>query len=803
MGYTDPVHFYSRVLGPVLVLLAPLAAQTQQNQSPMQCIGSAVAAPARASGRAEIMSDVVFTLQRGGTPTALGQPIPQGTISVNLDSPITSRLLAAGWSEALLLVDEPTPATQVVCGNSTGTCTLQGNGTGQGTYDGNVGRPNVYQGQPASSNEIDFVSIPLDPPGTNGTRTLRITNIRGDATAAGAAGKINIQISGVGPTISLNTGQLVANAQTPVAFTAKAIQTGTSGISQFTVSVAEKFANAFKTRTTALSPGNSLRADRRLAKPIQGNPLQAARQDSITRASPLLRAEATLETPAWLTPARESMCSSRVPGSGITISANSGASLSSGGILRLMNSDSTGAGTFSPAGTCCGAVALTPDSTGSIRAVFEVLSTDPTAIETVDLPFFVTSSSSAPVLTSLNLTVGLAPLNSSGADLTSPLPRFSGTTALSITASAASAPIQVSSAQLQFNASFGGDSPGPQMIAVTTGVSTQAAFSVVIDSGTQGGAAPSWLSILPSSNVTPSTLIVSASTGTLPVGTQNARIRIVPKDTTQAEVDVPVAFTITSAPPLMDVSPQSLSFVSRAGVGSVLEQQLIVRNRGGGTVKFAATVIGGSTPGGVKWLASVTPSAGQTGPDTPVLLRVDVNTQSLAVGVYNATIQIVSPESTANIGVTLQVTAAGPILRLSSTGLRFLAIAGNPATRSQTVEVIDDGDPNSSVNYSADLLQGSDWLSLVNSHGTAAPGKPGTITLTPTAAVSGFSAGPRYAVLRVIDTNSQNSPGLLTAVLDVAPATTLPFPDPFPTGLIFSGVQLNGQLAPEAPFPLM
>jgi hypothetical protein len=103
------------------------------------------------------------------------------------------------------------------------------------------------------------------------------------------------------------------------------------------------------------------------------------------------------------------------------------------------------------------------------------------------------------------------------------------------------------------------------MVSVTTGVATQAAFTVVVDSGTQGTfAAPTWLSILPSSNVTPSTLMVYATTGTLPAGTQTARIRIVPRDTTQTEVDIPVSFTITAAAPRMDVSPRSLSFVSRA-----------------------------------------------------------------------------------------------------------------------------------------------------------------------------------------------------------------------------------------------
>lgn len=761
----------------------------------MSCnASSATPLNARSNGHAELVGDVVVTCS-GGTPTAVGQPIPQGTIAVVLDTSITSRLLAPGWSEALLLVDEPAAGTQVVCGNSSGVCNLQGNGTGLGTYDGNIGRANVYQGQPASSSEIDFVSVPLDPPGTNATRTFRITNIRADASSTGSSGRISAQVSGIGPTISLNTGQVVANVSTPVSFTAKSIQTGTSGITQFAITVTEKFANALRTRTTAASPGNSL-APTPAAQASPGQSTPGSETGFYNPAYPPIASRGNLSSAGLADTGTRVIVQISSPGSGITISANSGDSLTSGGILRLMNTDATGAGTFSPQGTCCGAVTLTPDASGSIRAVFEVLAADPTSIESVDLPFFVTYASGAPTLTSLSITAGLAPQNSSGPDLTSPLPRFSGTTSLSVAASAASAPIQVSSAQLQFNAFQGGDSPGPQMVSVTTGVTTQAAFSVVIDSGTQGSATPSWLSISPSSTVTPASLMVYATTGTLPVGTQTARIRIIPTDTTQTEVDIPVSFTIASAPPQMDVSPRSLSFVSRAGVAGVLEQQLIVRNRGGGSVSFTASIVGGKTPGGVTWLTSVTPSSGQTAPNAPVLLRVDVNPQSLAAGVYSATIHIVSPQSTTDIGVVLQVTAPGPILRLNTVALRFQAIAGNPATRSQMVEVIDDGDPNSSVNYTADLLQGSNWLNILNAQGSASTGKPGAITLAPTAAVSGLSAGAYYAVLRVTDANSQNSPQLLTAVLIVSPANTPPFPDPFPSGLVFSAAQGSAQLAP-------
>ncbi len=769
----------------------------------MQCTTSSVPTNSRSTGHAELVADILLTCA-GGTPTAVGQPIPQGTISVILDTPVTSRILASGWSEALLLVDEPGPGTQNVCASAGGICNLQGTGNGVGSYDGTLGRANVYQGQPAFTNEVDFASIPLDPPGTSGKRVFRITNIRGDATSAPASGRINMQVSAIGSTIGVNGGQLVSNAQAAVSFTAKSIQTGAPGITQFAVSVAEKFANVFRTRTIAVSNGNNF-SPTPAAQAIPGGSYAGSETGFYNPSFPLLSGRGNLGLAGLADSGTRIYVQIANPGAGITIATNAASTTTSGGVLRLINTDATGAGNFAPLGVCCGAVTLSPDTTGTIRAVFEVLSANPTSIESVDLPFFVTSSAGNPVLTSLSLVAGLAPMNGAGADLTSPLPRFTGTTGLTIAASAASAPVQVSTQSLQFNAFLGGDSPGPQMVAVTTSASIPAGYSVIVDSGTQGSAAPSWLTIQPTSGVTPGTLVVFATLGNLPAGTQAARIRVVPKDATQPMSDIAVTFTIASAPPQMDVSPRSLSFVSRAGAAGILEQQLLVRNRGGGSVKVTATIVGGQTPAGISWLTDVTPASGQTTQDNPVLIRVHVNPQGLGAGVYSATIHVVSDTSVTcngsasafcDIGVTLQVTTAGPILRLSTVGLRFLAIAGNPATRSQNVEVIDDGDPNSSVNFTADLLQGSDWLSIVNGHGMASPGKPGSITLAPTAAVSGFGAGPHYAVLRVTDANSQNSPQFLTAVLDVAVATTPPFPDPFPSGLFFTAAQGSAQLAP-------
>src|SRR5215471_3790312 len=74
------------------------------------------------------------------------------------------------------------------------------NGYGVGSCDGTggrppansygCGRPNVFQGRigtpqtPGQLNAVTFLNVPVDPPGTSISRTLRITNLRVNAAMA-------------------------------------------------------------------------------------------------------------------------------------------------------------------------------------------------------------------------------------------------------------------------------------------------------------------------------------------------------------------------------------------------------------------------------------------------------------------------------------------------------------------------------------------------------------------------------------------------------------------------------------------
>ncbi|MEO7649949.1 MAG: hypothetical protein ABIZ80_05740, partial [Bryobacteraceae bacterium] len=156
----------------------------------MQCFASASVPPVvRAEGVAELAGNMILNCT-GGTPTAIGAAVPPVNIQIFLNTTVTSRVLSTSggtWLESLMLLDEPAPANQFACETATGVCPAVGNGSGLANYygagtSGTVGNnKNVFQGQLSGTNSILFLGVPLDPPGVNGTRILRIMNTRVNA----------------------------------------------------------------------------------------------------------------------------------------------------------------------------------------------------------------------------------------------------------------------------------------------------------------------------------------------------------------------------------------------------------------------------------------------------------------------------------------------------------------------------------------------------------------------------------------------------------------------------------------------
>jgi len=207
-------------------LTMPASAQSFQCQNTTSVIPNV-----RGEGFAELLGDIVLDCT-GGTPTPPNATVPQVNIVVQLDTSVSSKVTATQnnvqFVESLLIVDEPNstvnpPARPIRnCGSlnedntaaGAGVCILTGGGSNgaAATYDGSVGHSNVFQGRSLGLvtgqwNQVLFASVPIDPPGTicpaqisqpTCHRIIRITNVRGDATA------YNVGIGGLSAPVTAN-----------------------------------------------------------------------------------------------------------------------------------------------------------------------------------------------------------------------------------------------------------------------------------------------------------------------------------------------------------------------------------------------------------------------------------------------------------------------------------------------------------------------------------------------------------------------------------------------------------------------
>ena len=342
--------------------------------------------------------------------------------------------------------------------------------------------------------------------------------------------------------------------------------------------------------------------------------------------------------------------------------------------------------------------------------------------------------------------------------------------------------LQVSPSSLSFTALAGGNSPPSQSISVTAGSLAGQIFKVTTDSGQSGSAAPAWLSVSPVSGTAPSQLVVSVNQGSMPAGSYPGRVNVI--DANGNSMGVSVTLTIFAAQPSLQVSPTYLAFSTRADAPGVFQQAVAVSNSGGGgSLGFSAVVAGGSP-----WL-SVMPSSGQAAANSPVLAQVVVNTQGLQIGGYQDTIHFSSSAGNVDVAVSLFVAGDGPILAVNQTGVHFTAQQGGGIPKAQDVEVLNIGE--ATVNWTASVVSGANFLSLGATSGTATVATPGLLPLQLNSGALQLAPGTYDALVSIADANSRNSPQYVVVVLNLQSGTSAPALDPTPAGLFFSG-PLNG-----------
>jgi len=462
---------------------AASTANAQQNPA-FSCIGNAGVPPiVRAEGLAELVGDLVLNCT-GGTPTAQGSPVPQANVQIFLNTNITSRILGSTsdpWSEALLMIDEPGPDVQRYC-TTLGGCTATGTGSGSGVNYGAEGSAsNIYQGRQSGANSIVWLGVPIDPPGTNATRIIRITNVRANANQLGVSSTLIptqivmfVSVTGTTALPINNPQQTVAYIQPGLSFSVRNLKSSylqcvswnsaaasssgsnlsaSNGLGSV-VRFSEGFASAFKRRNAATFVGNDTSPT-----PISQNTPGAIYNSESGFYNSAATSTNKLNEAGLASHGTRLMARFNNVPTGVVLYAtvypvvsNSDPSITSVGAsnslvgtspasigARLVITDSTGAGVFSPvtrtnnsaANSSAGTAPITLNN-GAGMAVWEVMSADPLRSEVfefgIGVAYAANTGSNLPALGTATVAGSFAPLSTvTTASTSAPLPRFADT----------------------------------------------------------------------------------------------------------------------------------------------------------------------------------------------------------------------------------------------------------------------------------------------------------------------------------------------------------------------------------------
>ena len=349
----------------------------------------------------------------------------------------------------------------------------------------------------------------------------------------------------------------------------------------------------------------------------------------------------------------------------------------------------------------------------------------------------------------------------------------------------------LSTAALSFTLAAGStDVPDPQAFTVASGA-TGAILSYQV---TASPAAP-WLSVFGGFNATANTpgglsavlttqaLALAASA--TPYTTTLSVTCLAPSPCAGSAQKIGVSLTVSNPAPQLTLT-KSLVALTIAAANGQASGQFGIQNIGGGSIAVSSV----SSPD--PWVTiSGAPSTVAPGPATYV--SVGVGATGLTPGLYRSAITVATSAGSVNLPVTLLYTT-NLTMALNPAAQQFHMSAGgatgNPAG---AIEVLAGG--ASTLNWTAATQPGAAWLKVNTAAGSSIPTAPGIVSFSidPVASAA-LAAGSYYGTIRVMSTQSANTPQDFLVVLNVAPAGSAADPDPEPGGLLF--ISTGAQILP-------
>ena len=326
-----------------------------------------------------------------------------------------------------------------------------------------------------------------------------------------------------------------------------------------------------------------------------------------------------------------------------------------------------------------------------------------------------------------------------------------------VTLTVSSQPVlSVAPSALTFNGQAGGSSPAAQSLSVT---STGGSVSFTASAATVSGG--SWLSVLPISGTTNSTVQVSVnSTGLVSGVTYTGSITVTGSGATGSPAVIPVTLTLSAN--ALTATPSPLTFTYQLNGTAPASQTLSVASSIPGLAFSAAS--------GASWL-TVNPGSGTT----PQALTVSIVTAGLTAQTYNSSITLTSAgNSPVVVPVSLTVSSSPP-LTATPNSVSFAYSIGGTTPSSQSV-LIAAGSTTLSFTATAATTSGGNWLAVTPASGTT----PGSISIS-LMNLSGLTANTYNGTVTVSATGSASVVIPVTLTVGATPLLTV-----MPSTLSFS-----------------
>lgn len=242
--------------------------------------------------------------------------------------------------------------------------------------------------------------------------------------------------------------------------------------------------------------------------------------------------------------------------------------------------------------------------------------------------------------------------------------------------------------------------------------------------------------------------------------------------------NIAVALAVTAPPPLLTLNSSLLSFTAYTSSPVLSSQSLGLQNSGGGTIDISSVTTGAT------WLTVTgVPSTLNAGPATSI--AVSANPAGLSAGYYETTLTVNSSAGSLTIPVTLLVTGT-LTMNVNPSGTQFSAPTGSsPGDAGGSFNVSATG--AGTVNWSAALAPGSNWITLNTASGTSTAASAGVVgySLNP-GVITALAPATYFATINVSATGVADPLQQFQVVLNVTAANTTVTPVLSAAGLIFT-----------------